>query len=239
IGNIDFIREHTDVLPEQIRDVGVEVILATRDAVLATFRFEDALRAASRQTIAELHQLGIKTLILSGDRQHNVDSIARDLEISNAVGLLSPQQKLQKIDELQASGAVVAMVGDGINDAPVLSKAQVSIAMGQGTQIAQASADMILLSNDLGHLVDSIRMSKHMQSIIKQNLGWALLYNVIAVPLAAAGWVAPWMAAIGMSMSSLIVVMNALRLGKAQSDEVQVTNRDARQHELDQEAISG
>jgi len=214
IGNIDFIKEQTQVAAEFTEDKQIQVMLASQDSVLAVFQFEDTLRENAKQTIESLDELGIKSIILSGDRQTSVEKLAHELNVSHAIGGLSPQQKLDHMNELQTSGAVVAMIGDGINDAPVLSKAQVSIAMGQGTQIAQASADMILLSNDLGHLVDGIHTSRRMQAIIRQNLGWALVYNIIALPLAAAGWVAPWMAAIGMSMSSLIVVVNALRLNK-------------------------
>ncbi len=215
IGNVEYIKEQTQVAAKFTDDEQVQVVLASSEHVLGVFQFEDSLRESAKQTIDSLVELGIKTLILSGDRQANVDKLAHELNITQAIGGLSPQQKLDYLDELQESGAIVAMVGDGINDAPVLSKAQVSVAMGQGTQIAQASADMILLSNDLEHLVDGIHMSRRMQSIIRQNLTWALVYNVIALPLAAAGWVAPWMAAIGMSMSSLIVVINALRLNRA------------------------
>jgi Cu2+-exporting ATPase len=127
---------------------------------------------------------------------------------------MRPDEKLQAMHTLQEQGAVVAMVGDGVNDAPVLAGAQVSLAMGGGTQLAQASADMVLLSEHLPHLPRTVETARATLRIIRQNLAWAVLYNLVALPLAAMGYVAPWMAAIGMSASSLIVVLNALRLNK-------------------------
>ena len=150
--------------------------------------------------------------MLSGDESTAVQAVAGELGIDHFQSRCRPENKLARIRALQQQGAVVAMVGDGVNDAPVLAGAQVSVAMGGGTQLAHASADMVLLSEQLPHLVDAIRASRRTLAVIRQNLAWALVYNVFALPLAAAGWIAPWMAAIGMSTSSLVVVINALRL---------------------------
>jgi Cu2+-exporting ATPase len=150
--------------------------------------------------------------LLSGDDPRPVEEIAGQLDIAQARARCRPQDKLDHIRSLQAGGAVVAMVGDGVNDAPVLAGAQVSVAMGGGTQLAHATADMVLLSERLDHLADAVTMARRTLSVVRQNLAWALVYNLIALPLAMAGWVAPWMAAIGMSASSLLVVLNALRL---------------------------
>jgi Cu2+-exporting ATPase len=125
---------------------------------------------------------------------------------------VSPAQKLERVRALQAQGAIVAMVGDGVNDAPVLAGADVSVAMGSGTQLAHASADMVILSERLENLATGVAAARKTRSIIRENLLWALLYNLVAVPLAAVGWITPWMASIGMSASSLVVVLNALRL---------------------------
>ncbi len=189
-----------------------QVYLADSQSVLAGFVFSDRLRSGARELIEQLHAMGIQTSLLSGDRTEQVQDVASRLTIPTALSGLLPQDKLAKLKQYQQHGDVVAMVGDGVNDAPVLSQAQVSIAMGEGTQIAHASADMVLLSNDLAQLANSIQVARQTRTIIKQNLAWALLYNVVALPLAASGWVAPWMAAIGMSTSSLVVVLNALRL---------------------------
>jgi len=141
-----------------------------------------------------------------------VAAVAQELAIDDWAGGMRPEDKLARVRDLQAADHKVVMVGDGVNDAPVLAGADVSVAMGQGAQLAQASADMVALSERLGTLPQGVRKARATRTIIKQNLAWAVVYNLVAVPLAAAGWVAPWMAAIGMSMSSLVVVVNALRL---------------------------
>lgn len=179
---------------------------------LAQITLADQLRAGAKEAIQELASLGIKISLLSGDNPAVVQKVAEQLGIANALGGQLPNDKLAYAKRLQAQGNVVAMVGDGVNDAPVLAGAAVSIAMGSGSQLAQASADMVLLSENLQQLPFAIRTSQRMQTIIKQNFAWTIGYNLLAIPLAATGLVAPWMAAIGMSASSLIVVLNSLRL---------------------------
>ncbi len=181
---------------------------------LATFKLEDEIRPEAAEAISELKEMGINVTLLSGDKQNVVDNIATTLGIHQAIGELLPEQKLQHLQKSQQQGEIVAMIGDGVNDAPVLAGAQVSIAMGEGSQLAQVSADMVLLSEKLTLLPDAIKTAREMQSIIKQNFAWAIAYNLLAIPLAATAMLAPWMAALGMSFSSLIVVFNALRLRK-------------------------
>ena len=125
------------------------------------------------------------------------------------------KRKCTPLRTLQNTGAVVAMVGDGVNDAPVLAGAQISIAMGSGTQLAHTTADMVLMSGQLSVLARGVQTARRTLSVIRQNMSWAIAYNLIALPLAASGWVAPWMAALGMSLSSLLVIANALRLRDA------------------------
>ncbi len=188
------------------------VALADDSGVLAWFQLSDSLRPGAAEAVAALQQRGLTVELLSGDRVATVTHIAGELAISQAIGGMSPQDKLARLRQLQSQGSVVAMVGDGVNDAPVLAAAQVSLAMGSGTQLAHATADMILLSERLDYLASGIDMARKTLVIMRENFAWATGSNLTALPLPAGGWLTPWMSALGMSFSSLVVVVNALRL---------------------------
>ncbi len=215
LGTERFARSSGVVVTGLERDRAGRVWLADDHGVLARFEFDDTVREDAAGAIAQLRDLGLSVCLLSGDGPARVEHVARAVGIADSSGGLLPEDKLARVRALQREGAVVAMVGDGINDAPVLAGAQVSIAMGSGSQLAHASADMILLSERLAHLPQGVRTARKTLAIIRQNLLWALGYNALGLPLAAAGWIQPWMAAIGMSLSSLLVVLNALRLKAA------------------------
>jgi Cu2+-exporting ATPase len=159
-----------------------------------------------------LKQKGLTTLILSGDQSHAPQKLAAQLGIDTVLGGLSPQEKSAYVQQLQADGAIVIMVGDGVNDAPVLGQSHVSVAMSSGADLAQTTADAILLGDRLSALVTARQIAIKTQIVIKQNLKWAFVYNLSVLPPAALGYIPPWLAAIGMSLSSLFVVLNALRL---------------------------
>lgn len=188
------------------------VALADTAGWLAFFRIGDAPREGAARMVAALKADGKRLSILSGDGEAAVRRVARDLGIDAFSAGLSPEGKHGAIRELQERAAIVAMVGDGVNDAPVLAQAQVSIAMGEGTDLARQHADIVLLSGNLEHLAEGVAVARRAHEIVRQNLVWAFAYNISAIPLAMAGWVTPWLAGIGMSASSLLVVLNALRL---------------------------
>lgn len=213
IGNPAYAAELSGAaVPDVDGDDATTVMLGDEDGLLARFALRDELRSDADVAIRRLSDLGLVIEILSGDADGPVRRVADRLGIRHARSGMRPDDKLARVRELQAAGQRVAMIGDGVNDAPVLAGADVSIAMGQGAQLAHASADMVVLSERLAVLPDGVRKARATRAVIKQNLSWAILYNLSAVPLAAAGLVAPWMAAIGMSASSLVVVFNALRL---------------------------
>lgn len=189
--------------------------LADDAGLIAWFGLGDELRPQAKALVAQLKDMGMRLHLYSGDRPHNVLSLAKELGIEDARGGMRPEDKLAAVKALQAQGAVVVMTGDGVNDAPVLAQAQVSVAVDQGAEAAQATADMILLSGELIRLADGVRMARRTRTVIRQNLTWSVAYNLLALPAAAIGYVTPWMAGIGMSLSSLLVVLNALRLAKA------------------------
>ncbi|OYY92981.1 MAG: cadmium-translocating P-type ATPase [Hydrogenophilales bacterium 28-61-23] len=200
--------------------VGASLVGLADDAgVLAWFALGDTPRAQAHQLIDDLKNLGVRLHLYSGDRAENVRALARELGIDDAQGGMLPQDKLAAVRALQQAGAIVAMTGDGVNDAPVLAQAQVSIAVDQGAEAAQAAADMVLLSSEIGRLADGVRLARKAQAVIKQNLAWSVFYNALAIPAAAMGYVTPWMAGIGMSLSSLLVVLNAMRLSRISKNE--------------------
>lgn len=192
---------------------GATIVWLSNDIqVLAAFELADKARPQAVLLVKNLREQQIDVSILSGDSTTAVAYFAEELDIKNWQASQSPEQKLSALKALQQQGEVVAMVGDGINDAPVLAGAQVSIAMGSGTQMARATGDVILLSENLLEIEHAIRISRFSIQVIRQNFAWALAYNMLALPFAAMGLLSPWMAAIGMSISSLVVVLNALRL---------------------------
>lgn len=191
-----------------------DIVVALGDAKgwLGLFRLGDALRPEAALLIAALRAEGVAVSLLTGDARPVALRVAGALGIDEVRAEASPQEKHAYVRRLQSGGMVVAMVGDGVNDAPVLAQAQVSIAMGGGSQLARTQADLVLLSENLQSLKTGFFLARKTLRIIRQNLAWALIYNLLVVPLAMCGFVTPWMAGIGMSGSSLLVVANSLRL---------------------------
>ncbi len=179
---------------------------------IAALRLGDALRSDAHAAVAVLRARGIALHLLTGDADSIAQRVARSLGIAHVEAQASPARKLAYVRELQSRGARVAMVGDGINDAPGMGQADVSIAMGGGADLAQVRADAVLLSNSLADLAAAAQIARRTRAVIRQNLAWALAYNAIVIPLAFAGAVTPLLAGVAMSASSLLVVANALRL---------------------------
>ncbi len=216
IGHQDFVQGFVSApAPKSPGAPGMEIWLASDNEWLACFALDDQPRPDAAEAIRELQNLGIRTLLLSGDRSGHVEQVARTLGITEAIGQASPEQKLEVLERLKGEGRQIMMVGDGLNDLPSMAGAGISVAMGSAADLTQLHADAVLLNGQLAQLIEALRTSRKTRRVIRQNLVWALAYNVCALPLAAAGMVPPWLAAIGMSISSLIVVLNALRLGQA------------------------
>lgn len=193
------------------------VFLADKSGLLAALTFGDELRPDAAAAVAELRKLGLKLHLVTGDAEGSAHDIAAKVGIDRVVARVLPQGKYDYVRELQSRGAVVVMVGDGINDAPVLAQADVSVAMGGGAHLAQVQGDAVLVSGRLKDLAWAARHTRKALWIIRQNIAWAFAYNLTVLPFALAGVVAPWAAAIGMSASSLLVVLNALRLVSRQA----------------------
>ncbi len=214
IGNPAFVlsRCKADADPGQTDTSATRILLGDTERVHAGITLRDTPRQEARAMVDALRRNGRQVMLMSGDGAGAVHAVADEVGIDNVHADMTPADKLQAVQALQQQGHVVVMVGDGINDAPVLGAADVSVAMQAAAQISQAGADMILLSNRLDALSGGVQLAQRTLRVIRQNLAWAVSYNLLALPAAALGFIAPWMAAIGMSSSSLLVVLNALRL---------------------------
>lgn len=183
--------------------------------MLAGFGFDDRLRPDVARFVTALRAQGCELVLLSGDHAASVGATAARPGIATWRAAMAPQDKVDYVKKLQDQGAIVAMIGDGVNDAPVLAQTQVSVAMMSGAALAQGAADMVLLSGRLSDVAAMVRYARRTRLIVRQNLAWAVSYNLVAIPLAMTGYITPWMAVIGMSASSFLVVLNALRLTRS------------------------
>lgn len=203
------------ILPEvlALEEQGASVsLLAVDGTVSALWAVEDQLRPETKKVVADLKKKGVEVWMLTGDNRRTAQYIAKQAGIEHVIAEVLPQDKASKVADLQAQGKRVGMVGDGINDAPALATADIGFAIGSGTDIAVEAADIVLVRNDLNSLVQAINLSRKTLTNIKQNLFWALIFNCIGIPLAAAGLLNPMIAGTAMAFSSVTVVSNALRL---------------------------
>lgn len=212
IGNADYALGRKDIVNERNA-----VYMSIDSKHVATFYYQDPIRSEAKGFINKFHQAGIRITLLTGDSQVNAETVASELGVDNVIAQAKPEDKLNYLRSLDTQD-ITLMVGDGINDAPTLAGAHLSVAMGGGTDVAKASADMVLLGDKLDRLLDARELALKTRSIIRQNLAWSLGYNVVILPLAVAGFVAPYVAVVGMSASSIIVVSNSLRLLKEQNN---------------------
>ena len=224
LGNEGFVNHQAEILPSKLQKqikteqrAGKSILyLAKNNHLQAIFCIADPLRYGIKSFLQHAKKLGInRIVILSGDHQQSVIAIAKQLNISEAHGGLSPQDKLNWMKQqtvTQADGKKTIMFGDGINDAPTLATADISMTFADATDLAKNNGDFILLGKDYTQLASAFRLMRLTRTLILQNLSWAIAYNIVAIPLAAMGMISPWMAAIGMSLSSLLVVLNSMRL---------------------------
>jgi Cu2+-exporting ATPase len=190
---------------------GSFVFLAGEEGWLAAFELADRLRPEAALLVLGLRKKNLEVHLASGDRPEVGAALAHALWIENSAGGMTPQDKYAYVERLQRAGRVVAMVGDGLNDAPVLARADASFAMGSGADAAQLKADVVLLGDSLDGIRRTLALARRAMQLVRENVAWALAYNLVAVPLAALGLIGPWQAALAMGASSLTVLLNALR----------------------------
>ena len=202
---------------ESIENYSIEtqhtlIYLSKNNSLIAAFELENLLRKGSQTLIVQLLKQKHQVSIVSGDKTAAVTTVAKALNIKDYYSEQTPEEKINLIHQQQAQSNPTIMIGDGVNDAPVLAQSDVSISFNQGTQLARAASDLIVMGNSLSSIESLLKISKKTNNIIKQNITWALIYNLSVTPLAIMGYLAPWMAAIGMSLSSLFVLLNAKRI---------------------------
>jgi P-type E1-E2 ATPase len=221
VGNAAHLAMHgsqgTDLSPADAPGGGTQVWVARRPdgqpvQVLGAIAVHDEIRPDSAQAIGELHRAGMRTVLLTGDIEATAHAIARQVGIDDVRAQVRPAQKAHAIGSLRTGGRRVAMVGDGINDAPALAAADLGIAIGSGSDIAKEAGDIVLVSGSLHGVSAAIRLSRATMRVIRQNLFWAFAYNVVLIPLAALGFLNPLLAALAMALSDVTVIGNALRL---------------------------
>ena len=226
VGSASFVEELSGQPPAGVQaSQFTAVYLGGEQGWLARFELADRIRHDAADVVRHFQALGKQVILLSGDEQEVTSAVARDLGIDVAYGQCLPAEKLAFVQRLQEQGNIVAMVGDGINDAAVLRAADVSFAMGSGAALAQTHADAVLLHGRLDAMADAMRAATQTMSVIRQNLAWASLYNLIAIPAAAIGLLNPWLSGIGMSLSSAVVVINALRLRRIPKERLAAGHR--------------
>ncbi len=214
LGSEAFCRIHAPTLPPPPEPSLYWVALCQENIPLAWVGLSDTIRTEARDVVKEAKEAGLVVELLTGDSSNQGPLLAQILHIDVVNKSMQPQQKMDYVKQRQATGAVVAMVGDGLNDAPVLSVADTSFAVAGATDLARTRADFLIVDRGLHAVIDTWKKARQCRLIIKQNFSWAIAYNIAAIPLAAMGFVPPWAAAIGMSLSSLLVVLNSLRLNR-------------------------
>lgn len=206
------ITEWTPIMKKLEESGKTAMLVAVESEIAGIVAVADTIKPTSKAAVAALHDMGIEVVMITGDNKITAEAIAKQAGIEKVLAEVLPEGKAEEVRKLQQNGTKVAMVGDGINDAPALATADTGMAIGTGTDIAMEAADITLMRGDLKSIPDAIMMSRKTMRNIKQNLFWALAYNTIGIPIAALGFLAPWLAGAAMAFSSVSVVLNALRL---------------------------